>query len=132
MKNSHTNILVIGSGLSGAVAALSAAEENKKVILLTKCDDLLSGNTAWAQGGIAYTNNEDSPKKFEKDILKAGNHNNYKPAVKQLVNEGPKLVEKLLLKTFNVPFETDQNNKLIFTAEGAHSINRIIHCKDET
>ena len=29
----ETNILVIGSGLAGAVAALTAAEENKKVIL---------------------------------------------------------------------------------------------------
>ena len=132
MKNQRTNILVIGSGLSGAIAALSAAEENKKVILLTNCLELLSGNTPWAQGGIAYTSPQDSPQQFKKDIINAGNNNNYKPAVKQLVTEGPKLVEQLLLNNFNVPFETDNNNQLIFTAEAAHSINRIIHCKDET
>ena len=33
MKNKQTNILVIGSGLAGAIAGLTAAEENKKVIL---------------------------------------------------------------------------------------------------
>ena len=65
MHKLKTNILVIGSGLSGAIAALSAAEENKKVILLTKHKDLLSGNTPWAQGGIAYTNSKDTPKKFQ-------------------------------------------------------------------
>ena len=32
----ETEILVIGSGLAGAVAALTAAEENKKVILIKK------------------------------------------------------------------------------------------------
>ena len=132
MSNHNTNILVIGSGLAGAVAALSAAEENKNVVLLTKCPELLSGNTPWAQGGIAYTNTKDSPRKFKDDILKAGNNNNYKPAVDQLVNEGPKLVEKILLEKFNIPFETDKKNKLIFTAEAAHTISRIIHCKDET
>ena len=78
MHNQNTNILVIGSGLAGAVAALSAAEENKNVALLTNCPELLSGNTPWAQGGIAYTNTKDSPEKFKDDILKAGNNNNYK------------------------------------------------------
>jgi L-aspartate oxidase len=132
MHKLKTNILVIGSGLSGATAALSAAEENKKVILLTKHKDLLSGNTPWAQGGIAYTNSKDTPKKFQEDILTAGNQNNYQPAVKQLVKEGPKLIETLLINKFNVPFERDKKNQLIFTAEAAHSTSRIIHCKDVT
>ena len=132
MQNQHTNILVIGSGLSGAIAALSAAEENKKVVLLTNCSDLLSGNTPRAQGGIAYTTSKDSPKKFKKDIISAGNKNNYKPAVDQLVIEGPKLVEQILINNLNVPFEKDKNNQLIFTAEAAHTTNRIVHCKDET
>ena len=132
MQNLKTNILVIGSGLAGSVAALTAAEENKKVILLTKNTDLLSGNTAWAQGGIAFTNTKDNPKKFKDDIMKAGNDNNYQPAVEQLVKKGPKLIEKLLIDKFNVPFERDTNNSLIFTSEAAHSTNRIIHCKDTT
>ena len=51
MEKITTNILVVGSGLSGAIAALTAAEQNKNVILVTKSTDLLSGNTPWAQGG---------------------------------------------------------------------------------
>ena len=132
MNNPHTDILVIGSGLSGAIAALSAADEGQTVILITKELDLLGGNTIWAQGGIAYKSSTDSSDAFEKDIFNAGNNNNFKPAVKQLTKMGPKLVEELLINIFKVPFERDKKDRLIFTAEAAHSTKRIIHCKDQT
>jgi len=130
MNNKKTDILIIGSGLSGAIAALTAADENKKVILITKCKKLLSGNTAWAQGGIAYAQKNDSA--FKRDILLAGDQHNDEPAVNQLIKKGPKLIEELLINKCKVPFETDINKQLIFTSEAAHSINRIIHCKDQT
>ena len=132
MNTKQTNILVIGSGLAGAIAALTAAEENKKVILITNCKKLLSGNTRWAQGGIAYSHTNDSIQTFKKDILDAGGNNNYETAVDQLVNKGSKLIEELLIKKFKIPFEQDPNNQLVFTSEAAHSVNRIIHCKDVT
>ena len=72
MKTEKTNILVIGSGLSGAVAALTAADEGKAVTLITKNNNLLSGNTAWAQGGIAHFNPQDSPKIFKEEVLSLG------------------------------------------------------------
>ena len=93
----EADILIIGSGLAGAISALTAAEENKKVILITKSKTLLSGNTKWAQGGIAYTNSNDSEEKFIKDISVAGHKHNNDSAVQQLVKEGPKLVERLLI-----------------------------------
>ena len=132
MNNYNIDILVIGSGLSGAIAALSAAEEDKKVILITKEPNILSGNTIWAQGGIAYKGKNDQHTIFEQDILEAGNQNNYKPAVNQIATKGPKLIEELLIKNYNTPFEKDQNDRLVFTSEAAHSKKRIIHCKDQT
>ncbi len=132
MTKLKTNILVIGSGLSGAIAALTAAEENKKVILITKCDDLLSGNTRWAQGGIAHPGADDVPTDFKEDIISAGCHHNDSAAVEQLNQEGSKLIEKLLLKKFNISFATDNNNNLLFTTEAAHSTKRILHCQDQT
>ena len=132
MTQKETDILVIGSGLSGAISALTAAEENKKVILITKNKTLLSGNTKWAQGGIAYTNINDSEEKFMKDISIAGHNYNNDLAVQQLVKEGPKLVESLLINKFEVPFEKDSSGNLLYTSEAAHSTNRIIHCKDQT
>ena len=132
MQNEQTNILVIGSGLAGAIAALTAAEEGKEVILITKNTQLLSGNTAWAQGGIAHFNPQDSHQLFKQDIINAGHKHNYEPAVDQLVREGPKLIEDLLINKYKVPFETDTKGHLVFTAEAAHSIDRIVHYKDTT
>jgi len=41
----QTDILIIGSGLSGAVAAIVAADEGKNVLIITKTSELKSGNT---------------------------------------------------------------------------------------
>ena len=132
MKKINTNILVIGSGLSGAIAALAAAEENKNVILITKCADLLSGNTPYAQGGIIYPDADDPKHTFKQDVMLAGNYHNNEAAVDQLAHDGPKLIESLLFDKFNIPFEKDQNGQLSFTTEAAHSVKRILHYQDQT
>ena len=41
----HTDILVIGSGLSGSIAAISTADEGKNVLIIMKNPILKSGNT---------------------------------------------------------------------------------------
>ena len=128
--NLNADILVIGSGLSGAIAALTAAAENKKVILITKSENLLSGNTPWAQGGIVYAKSND--KKLAHDIVSAGADHSWMPAVKQISSIGAKLVEDLLINKYKIPFERDENNQLIYTSEAAHSVKQIIHCKDLT
>ena len=91
----ETDILVIGSGLAGAIAALTAAEENKKVILITNSNTLLSGNTRWAQGGIVYSPNNRSQEILKDDIYTAGGNDNHIDAVNQLVSIGPKLIEEI-------------------------------------
>ena len=39
----NTDVLVIGSGLSGATAAITAADEGKNVTIITKSPQLKSG-----------------------------------------------------------------------------------------
>ena len=41
----HTDILVIGSSLSGAIATISTADEGKNVLIIMKNPILKSGNT---------------------------------------------------------------------------------------
>ncbi|MBC8213423.1 MAG: L-aspartate oxidase [Candidatus Marinimicrobia bacterium] len=127
-----TDILVIGSGLAGAVSAITAADEGKQVILITKMPDLMSGSTPYAQGGIVYKGLTDSPKKLEKDIIIAGAGHCWKPAVNLLCEQGPKLVEDVLLNRLNVDFDKTDEKYLDLTAEAAHSEPRIIHSKDQT
>ncbi|HRS00084.1 MAG TPA: FAD-binding protein, partial [Candidatus Sumerlaeia bacterium] len=48
----QTDILVIGCGIAGAVAALSAADAGADVLVITNSDEPIEGNTVYAQGGI--------------------------------------------------------------------------------
>ena len=128
----QTDILVIGSGLAGAIAAYVAAERDAKVTIVTKTDDLLSGNTPYAQGGIIYRGVKDTPEKLKKDIMQAGDSHCWEVAVDQLTQMGPTLVKDLLIDTFSVDFDKIDKEHLDLTAEGAHSEPRIIHYKDKT
>ncbi|MCX6153109.1 MAG: L-aspartate oxidase [Candidatus Kapabacteria bacterium] len=126
------DILVIGTGLAGAIAAITAADNGCKVIVITKTENVISGSTAHAQGGIIYKGLKDSPEKLKKDIIQAGAGNCWEPAVDQLCQKGSNLVEKLLIERFKVDFDRNEYNELELTSEGAHSERRIIHSKDKT
>ena len=90
----QTDILVIGGGLAGAIAAISAADEGKNVTIITKSPLLKSGNTPNAQGGIVYTGETDSPAKLKQDIIKAGDGHCWDDAVELICKKGPGLVKK--------------------------------------
>lgn len=128
----RTEILILGSGLAGALAAIIAAEKGFKVTIITKTDDLLSGSSKLAQGGIIYKGDNDSPEKLKSDIMEAGAGHCWEPAVDQLCNLGAKLVKELLIERLQVDFDRDDNSILDLTSEGAHSEPRIIHSKDMT
>jgi len=128
----QTDILVIGSGLAGAISAFVAAEKGAKVTIVTKTETLFGGNTPYAQGGIIYKGIHDSPEKLKEDILIAGDGHCREVAVDQLTQMGPQLVKDLLIDKFNVGFDKFDNDHLDLTAEGAHSEPRIIHSKDKT
>ncbi|MFC2131611.1 L-aspartate oxidase [Bacteroidota bacterium] len=127
-----TDILVIGTGLAGAIAALTAADKGRKVIMLTKTGEILSGNTPQAQGGIIYKGHNDSPEKLKHDVMEAGDGLCWEPSVDQICDIGPQLVKELLIDKYFVEFDRDKDNGYDLTAEGAHSEPRIIHSKDQT
>jgi L-aspartate oxidase len=128
----QTQILILGSGLAGALSAIIAAEKGFKVTIITKTDDLLSGSSRYAQGGIIYKGDNDTPEKLKSDIMDAGAGHCWEPAVDQLCELGPKLVKELLIDRLQVDFDKDINSELDLTSEGAHSQPRIIHSKDMT
>ena len=127
-----TDLLVVGCGVAGATAALSAADAGIQVTVITNAQEPEEGNTAYAQGGIIYQGNNDSPELLTKDIMNAGAGKSYPRAVRFLAEKGPELVETLLLKKYNVPFDRNEAGDLDMTMEGAHSSGRIIHAADLT
>jgi len=123
----ETQILVIGSGLAGAVAAAKAVEEGFDVTLLSSG----VGASNWAQGGIVYQGKND-PDQLAQDILSAGANENYKPAVRIVSQEGPHAVEHWLREKFHVDFDVETSGNLDLALEAAHSSKRILHVKDST
>jgi len=76
VQSTTTDVLVIGGGLAGLVAALGAAREGRSVTLLCKSRAGHGGNTLVSGAGLSVMNpgNKvgDSPAVFEKDILESG------------------------------------------------------------
>ena len=91
----QTDILIIGSGLSGDVATFVAADEGKNVLFITKTSEMKRGNTPWDQGEIVYISQSDSPDKLKTDITQAGDHHCWDEAVELICNEEPPLVMAL-------------------------------------
>ncbi|MCL5269125.1 MAG: L-aspartate oxidase [bacterium] len=128
----ETEVLVIGAGVAGMVAALELAREGVEVLLLHRSHDRGQSNTRWAQGGIIYTGSGDSPDLLARDIETAGAGLTYPPAARVLAEEGPRRVREILIDRYHVPFDHGSDGDFDITEEGAHSIPRILHCDDRT
>ena len=128
----QTDVLVIGSGIAGGIAALKAAQAGANVIMLHRSFDPDQTNTRWAQGGIIYTAPGDSPELLTQDILTAGAGISLPEAARALAEEGPALVKEILIEELKVPFNRRADDNFDTTEEGAHSVARILHCEDRT
>ncbi|CCO24546.1 L-aspartate oxidase [Maridesulfovibrio hydrothermalis] len=128
----RAEVLVIGSGISGCISALTIAEKGIEVTLLTQGEDLFTGNTRLAQGGIVYTGPEDCPKALESDIRTAGWDYNNKKAVRAMAKNGPEVLKRLFLDKYPVPFHKDDDGEYSLTREGGHAVPRILYCADHT
>jgi L-aspartate oxidase len=131
-NRAHYPVLVIGTGIAGLTAAFTLANAGIRVLLVTKAADPADCNTSWAQGGIIYEGEGDSPAKLISDIVRAGAGISNEEAVNFLSIEGPRVVKQLLLDNVHVPFSTTDEGELDLTQEGAHSVPRIIHAGDAT
>ncbi len=128
------DVLVLGAGIAGCVAALRAADLGAAVVLLTK-DELGMTNTSWAQGGIIGLpgeNEHDSPSLLAADIEAAGAGLCRPEAVNLLAEEGPRLCRDFLWSRLGVPFDQNSSGVPDPTREAAHSAKRIFHAKDAT
>ncbi len=126
------DILIIGAGIAGLSAAITAAEQGLSVGILTKEQDPTESNTRYAQGGIVGPSAEDSIDLLVKDILFAGDQMNFADSVRLVAEEGPNLVESFLVEKVGVPFTKDKDGKPALAREAAHSVRRIFYAQDQT
>lgn len=91
-----TDVLVIGGGGAGCVAALTAARAGARVLLATKLR-LGDSNTVMAEGGIqAAVGADDSLQRHFEDTLRAGHYAADKTLVAELVSGGPEAIRWLI------------------------------------
>jgi L-aspartate oxidase len=128
-----TDILIIGSGIAGAAAALRLAQNSeRKIILITREADPEESNTRYAQGGIIHRGPDDSADQLVADILSAGAGASLPSAAQILADEGPGLLQKTLIETAKVEFDHTSDGELDYGKEAAHSKRRILHVGDGT
>jgi len=121
----NADVIVIGSGIAGLTAALSARDKGLSVLLLTK-DVLSTGSTSWAQGGIAAALGPgDSPDQHFQDTLEAGAGLCDQESVRILVQEGPAAVKRLI--NLGATFDLDPSGNVALSREGGHRRDRIAH-----
>lgn len=132
-KNFETDVLIVGCGIAGSIAAISAADLGYQVTIITKEANPSESNTYWAQGGIVYKSTEDQdPASLIEDILVAGVQQNNLKAVKLVAEKGPRYFEDFFLKRLNFTFDKNNQGQLCLIKEGGHSFARIAHCRDAT
>ncbi|MGC4959259.1 L-aspartate oxidase [Actinomadura citrea] len=117
------DVVVIGSGIAGLVAALRCRPHGR-VLLVTKAL-LDAGSTRWAQGGIAAAlAADDTPEEHLADTLTAGVGICDEDAVRALVTEGPGAVRGLI--DLGAAFDRSGGD-IALTREGGHHRRRIAH-----
>jgi L-aspartate oxidase len=128
-----TDVLIIGSGIGGATAALNLARDPKRhIILINRAPDPRESNSRYAQGGIIGRGPGDSPELLVEDILAAGAGASLPRAARILAEEGPALLKEILIDKAKVLFDEQSDGEPDWGQEGAHSRRRILHVGDGT
>ena len=129
----QTDVLIIGAGVAGATAALRLARDpNCKIVILTRASEAQESNTRYAQGGIVSRGPGDSADLLVGDIMAAGADASRPEAARLLAEEGPRLVDEVLIGAAGVKFDLDADGRLAWGQEAAHSCRRILHVGDGT
>lgn len=125
----HADLVVLGSGIAGLTAALTARERGLRVLVVSK-GAVADSSTAWAQGGIAVVGAEalaagDSVQAHVTDTLTAGAGLCDESAVQSIITAGAAAVGRLVAR--GARFDRAADGLLARTREGGHSFRRVVH-----
>ena len=123
------DVVVIGSGIAGASAALAAANRGASVAVVAKAE-LRESNTSYAQGGIAAV--LEVPDTFDAhiaDTLRVGCGISDRQTVERVIRGGPAAIDKLL--QLGAEFDRRPTGEITLSREGGHSHPRIVHAQGD-
>ncbi|PQZ92172.1 L-aspartate oxidase [Arthrobacter sp. MYb227] len=129
MNTGDTDLIVVGSGVAGLYAALSAATRGLRVSLVTK-DALENSNSWYAQGGLTAVGpvglaRGDSVASHIADTLIAGAQLNDVSAVASMCESAWTHVEALVAA--GTEFDKNASGEFALGLEAAHAHPRILH-----
>jgi L-aspartate oxidase len=112
-------LVVVGAGIAGLYAALTAADDDRDVLVLCR-GGVSSSNSYWAQGGVAAAlADDDDPAQHAADTLRTGRGICSERAVGVLTQDAPARIAHLV--ELGVEFDEGLGR------EGGHSRRRIVH-----
>jgi L-aspartate oxidase len=118
------DVVVVGAGVAGMVAALQAAAHGRQVLLLTKTR-IGDGSSRWAQGGIAAAvDPDDNPSDHAADTLAAGGEICDPLVVGELTRAAPEVVRAL--ESWGMVLDR-HHGALSLAREGGHGRARVVH-----
>jgi L-aspartate oxidase len=124
----QTDILVVGSGISGLIFALEMADHGQVVVLTKRKAEVT--NTGLAQGGIAAAwLEDDSWQTHVEDTLVAGAGLCRRDVVEFVARDAKQRIEYLI--GLGCQFDKEGGD-FDLHKEGGHSKRRILHAKDST
>ena len=122
----ETDVLILGSGIAGCTTALTLADAGVAVTVATRANAPEESNTYWAQGGIIYRGENDSPARLAEDIERAG-AGICKPAAVTIVAEGgPSAIERVLLARRRCTIRP-QSRRVSFSGFGRWPLDAAYH-----
>lgn len=127
-KEFDTDVLIVGGGGAGAVAAIRALSEGSRVLVATK-GPFPSGNTSLAMGGysaaLGYADPRDNPDVHFEDIMKTGKGLNNPNVVRARTKEIVKVTKEL--DEWGIDFARENGKLAQKPAPAWHTYSRIVH-----
>ena len=124
----HDGVVVVGAGLAGLSAALSAAPA--RVLVLTDAPLSQGCSSAWAQGGVAAAlGADDAPALHAADTVAAGAGLVVADVARLLAEDGPAAVHQLA--ALGAPFDRTPDGGFAQSLEAAHSRARVARVKGD-
>jgi len=124
----HYDVIVVGTGAAGCFFALSCPKD-LSVLMITK-DKMENSDSYLAQGGICVLRTSDDADCYFEDTMRAGHYENSPKSVRVMIEDSPEIIRDII--AYGVSFDKNEAGGYDYTREGAHTINRILHHKDET
>ena len=131
----EADVLILGAGGAGCVAALTAARAGARVLLITKLR-MGDGNTVMAEGGIqAAIGAEDSLQRHAEDTLRAGHFRADRALITAMVQDGPEAIRWLIQEGMEFDLEDGEDRiggRLLRRKPGGATAARLLSHRDYT